>query len=220
MQRQGRNPPTSRAEPVQVNPLLPPPPASKRPVKSDTSSVDYLSGDLYNSERSSSYPTNNLYNVETSSEAAEPVPYSDRSPIKYENPTATLGPLLSPSHNNNSSPDKSPLYDEPSDLNKSDNLPLPPWDSSPSPPGPLPPPPSKHNQRQQFFGKQPLSGGPSRSSSGSGSSYDGLVGHTQNLSLNSPSPPKQEKPEDALFKDLVDFAKSKSSSSKSNNRSL
>ncbi|XP_076944056.1 TOM1-like protein 3 [Bidens hawaiensis] len=44
-------------------------------------------------------------------------------------------------------------------------------------------------------------------------SYDSLAGQTKNLSLNSKQPPKKEKPEDALFKDLVDFAKAKSSTS-------
>ncbi|XP_021718152.1 TOM1-like protein 4 [Chenopodium quinoa] len=228
MQRQGRNLATSKAEPAQVNPLLPPPPSSKRPVSSDAGSVDYLSGDLYNSERSSSYPSSDSYNGERSSGAEEPVPFSVRSPTKYVNPTASLGPLSpSPPHQSiasNSSPlfDKSPLYDEHTGLNKSDNLPLAPWDSPPPPPppGPLPPPPIKYNQRQQFFEKQPFPGGASHSCSGSSSSYDGMVGQTQNLSLKSPSPPKQEKPEDALFKDLVDFAKSKSSASKSNNRPL
>lgn len=224
LQRQGRNLATSRAEPSQVNPLLPPPPSSKRPVISDAGSVDYLSGDLYNSERSSNYPSSDLYNAERSSGATEAVPVSVRSPTKYVNPTASLGPLSpSPPHQfttSNSSPlfDKSPLYDEPMDMGKSDKLPLAPWDS-PSPPGPLPPPPSKYNQRQQFFEQQPFPGGASHSSSGSSSPYDGLVGQTQNLSLNSSSPSKQENPEDALFKDLVDFAKSKSSASKSNNRS-
>ncbi|KAL3845477.1 hypothetical protein ACJIZ3_002880 [Penstemon smallii] len=81
----------------------------------------------------------------------------------------------------------------------------------------LPPPPSKHNQRVQFFEHQGHGGGPTLSSSESGSSYDSLVGQTQNLSIKSAtSSSKQEKPEDALFKDLLDFAKAKSSSPKSN----
>ncbi|XP_010537308.1 PREDICTED: TOM1-like protein 2 isoform X2 [Tarenaya hassleriana] len=74
--------------------------------------------------------------------------------------------------------------------------------------GNLPPPPSRHNQRQQFFERH------RSSSSGSDSSSDGLVGQTRNLSLNpnaSGIGPKKE--EDALFKDLVEFAKARSSSS-------
>lgn len=56
---------------------------------------------------------------------------------------------------------------------------------------------------------------------GSGSSSDSLVGPTQNLSLNPSTLTKQEKQEDALFQDLVDFAKARSSSSSSKpNRSF
>lgn len=104
-----------------------------------------------------------------------------------------------------------PTYDETAPTSKSaDNLPSAPWDV---PAGNLPPPPAKYNQRQQFFEQ---GGGPSHSSSGSGSSYDSLVGQTQNLSIKTPPPSKPEKSEDALFRDLVDFAKAKSSSPKPN----
>ncbi|KAH9604175.1 hypothetical protein KSS87_004591 [Heliosperma pusillum] len=206
LQRQGRDPAPSRPEPAFVSPLLPPPPSSKRPVFTEAAgSRDYLSGDLYNTERSS--------------RAQEPAPFPGPSPPpEYLNPTASLSPPFSPSPphrptNNNSSPlfDQSPFYDESSAMKKSDKLPPAPWDSPP-PPVNLPPPPSKHNQRQQFFDQQ-YPGGPSHSSSGSSSPYDGLVGPTENLSLNSSTPKKEEKSEDALFKDLLDFARSKSSAS-------
>ena len=112
-----------------------------------------------------------------------------------------------------------PAYDEPAPMNKSaDPLPSAPLDSGS--PTRLPPPPSKYNQRQQFFEQQHGSLGSPYSSSGSSS--DSLVGQTQSLSIHSSSTPtKQAKQEDALFKDLVDFAKAKSSSSSSkpNNRS-
>lgn len=88
----------------------------------------------------------------------------------------------------------------------------------------LPPPPSKYSQRQQFFEQQQqaLSGGDTHAN-GSRMSYEGLVERTHYLSLNQrdaypsaapgSSPVKPSKQEDPLFKDLVDFAKAKPSSS-------
>ncbi|XP_021284587.1 TOM1-like protein 2 isoform X2 [Herrania umbratica] len=180
-QGQGRRAPNN--EPGRVGPLLPPPPLSKRPVATNASMVDYLSGDAYKSE--------------DPPETSEPTPYSV------------------PTHTGQ------PIYDKPGSLSKSadaEQLPPAPWDS---PTVNLPPPPSKYNQRQQFFEQQhSYTGGASHSNNGSGSSHDSLVGQTQNLSLNSSTPSKQVKPEDALFKDLVDFAKAKSSSSSKPNRSF
>nr|XP_043610716.1 TOM1-like protein 4 [Erigeron canadensis] len=121
----------------------------------------------------------------------------------YINPTATLFT-------------DQPTYDEPK---LTDNSPLGQYDAPPAvSPVSIPPPPAKQSQRQQFFDQNQTP----HSSSGSGSSYDSLVGQTQNLSMNSSMPPKKEKPEDALFKDLVDFAKAKSSPSSSSypNRSF
>ncbi|KAK5832264.1 Target of Myb 1 [Gossypium arboreum] len=198
-QGHGRRAPKS--ETGRVDPFLPPPPPSKSLVATNSGMVDYLSGDTYKSENSP--------------ETREPAAHSVR--------TRTSSPPY-PSGDSGSSPMLSgqPIYDKPASLSKSADselLPPAPWDTAA---GNLPPPPSKFNQRQQFFEQQHgYPGGSSNSSNGSGSSYDGLVGQTQNLSLNSTTPTKQEKPEDALFKDLVDFAKAKSSSSsKPNNRSF
>ncbi|KAJ4822659.1 hypothetical protein Tsubulata_035933 [Turnera subulata] len=210
---QGRKPFSVRTEPARISPLLPPP-SSKKPVI-DSGMVDYLSGDAYRSEDSPQTSKTMPFNVPTNSHTNSSPPYSpplsSSSPIQAKNSSS---PILS----------GQPVYDEPAPLNRSaDHLPPAPWDMQN--PGSLPPPPSRFNQRQQFFEQQHggfPAGGP-HSSSGSGSSYDSLVGQTQSLSLNPSTPTKQAKPEDALFKDLVDFAKAKSSSSSSpnpNNRSF
>ncbi|XP_040996642.1 TOM1-like protein 3 [Juglans microcarpa x Juglans regia] len=202
-----RKPAISRTEPVRVSPVLPPPPSSKKPIATDAGMIDYLSGDVYKSEesRQTSEPTSlaapDQYN-RTSTPPLAPT-LSSPSPNDTINPTASM-PMFT----------GRPVYDAPASLSKSaDPLPPAPWDAQS--PASLPPPPSKYNQRQQFFEQQTYSGGGSHSSGGSGSSYDSLVGHTQNLSLNPSAPPKPANPEDALFKDLVDFAKAKSSSSSS-----
>lgn len=185
-------------EGAQVSPLIPPPPSSNRPVPSDSTSYDYLSGDTYAYEKSYK-PT------ETTA------PFSDRSQEVSASSASPFIPSPPPSYSkrtdNRNSPPKfsgSPSYDEPLET---------------SSPGIIPPPPSKHAQRQQFF-EHGTSYGGNHSSSGSGSSYDGLVGQAQNLSLNSTSATQpKDKQEEALFKDLLDFAKSKSSTPKSNNNS-
>lgn len=216
-QEQGQRSANSKTEPVRVSPLLPPPPSSKRPITLGPGLIDYLSGEAYKSEGSSA----------TSESTSFAVP-AHVSP----NSSSRLTPLSSSppsSHSQNTTPSPlftgKPIYDEPAPRSKSiDGLPPAPWDAqapegSLSPGGSqspviLPPPPSRYNQRQQFFEQQ--AGGPS---GGSGSSYDSLVGQTQTLSLNSSTTTKQVKQEDALFKDLVDFAKAKSTSSANPNRS-
>ncbi|KAI7737324.1 hypothetical protein M8C21_016182 [Ambrosia artemisiifolia] len=194
---QSRNQNSTRTEPPRAAPLLPPPPTSKRPVSTDSGNmVDYLSGDTYTSKPSTSPP-----------KPSSPPPPSD----DYINPTATSLPKPSsppPPSDDYINPTATlfsdqPTYDESKPINHS---PLSQYNAPPA--VSIPPPPAKHSERRQFFDQNHTS----LSSSGSGSSYDSLVGQTQNISLNSSTPPKKEKPEDALFKDLLDFAKAKSSS--------
>jgi hypothetical protein len=193
---------------VRVSPVLPPPPSSKKPIITDSGMIDYLSGDVYKSAGSHETSKPTPFTVPVHSDRTSPPPLtptlsSSLPPTDDINPTASM-PLFT----------GQPAYDEQEvRLSKSaDPLPPAPWDSQSVN---LPPPPSRYNQRQQFFEQQVYSGGGAHSSNESGSSYDSLVGQTQNLSLNASTPTKQAKPEDALFKDLVDFAKAKSSSSSS-----
>lgn len=189
-----RKPSNSKAERHwDEEPILPPPPPpnfsplSKRTTSSDSGVVDYLSGDLYRSTES---------------------PHSSSAPFSvpnHSNPTSASPPLTSmmkPSSSPQPILSGQPVYDEPRPAASS-------WEPSTGAQA-IPPPPSRHNQRQQYFEKQHQ--GSSHSSSGSGSSYDSLVNQAQGLSLNSSAQTKPTKQEDALFKDLLDFAKAKSSS--------
>jgi len=207
-----RKPAYTKTEPVRISPVLPPPPSSKKPVATDSGTIDYLSGDVYKSEGSfeTSKPTSFAVPIHSDRNSTQPLTptRSSSAPPEDINPTASM-PMFT----------EQPVYDEQARISKSaDQMPPAPWDTQSVN---LPPPPSKHNQRQQFFEQQVYSGGASYSSSGSGSSssYDSLVGQTQNLNINTSTPPKEAKPEDALFKDLVDFAKSKSSLSSSSSSS-
>ncbi|XP_038977244.1 TOM1-like protein 3 [Phoenix dactylifera] len=189
------------------SPLLPPPPSSKRPVSTDASPVDYLSGETYRSETPSDAHVN-LPSPPNSSVSSPPTSGLDSTP-----PSVFSG---------------LPRYDEPAQTTKSttENLPKAPWEVQPA--GFLPPPPSKYGERQQFFEQhqQTFTGG------NSGGAHDGLVAQTQNLSLNQRNDDlsqqevpqnfegqdsllqnRQAQPEDSLFKELVDFAKAKSSPS-------
>ncbi|PWA62755.1 target of Myb protein 1 [Artemisia annua] len=144
-----------------VSPLDSHPPSTINPIHANSSStVDYLSGDLYNSKTQSSGPP-----------LAKPTRVRFADQPSYEEPTQST---------------KSVSYQPQSE-----------WDM--------------HNQQTQVAPSAPLY-------SSSGSSYDGLVDQTRNLSLASA---KKEKPaEDLLFQDLVDFAKAKPTTSKPNYRSF
>ncbi|KAF0894645.1 hypothetical protein E2562_001940 [Oryza meyeriana var. granulata] len=98
----------------------------------------------------------------------------------------------------------------------SEDLPKAPWEAQAA--SSLPPPPARYGQRQQYFEQQH-----SVPSGNNGGGYNGLLSQTEDLSLNQrntenekgasvPTGSRQTKPEDSLFKDLVDFAKNKPSS--------
>ncbi|KAJ0237460.1 TOM1-like protein 3 [Hirschfeldia incana] len=169
---------------VSFNPVLPPPPPTKRPVHVESGAVDFLSGDVYKPQGTS--------------ESVKPSHSSERdssAPI-FDEPVPAK-----------------PVYDQ------TEQLPRAPWD----PEGTRvfsPPMSVRTNQRQQYSHQSNV---PQRTSSGSDSSYDDLLAQSRNLSLNptastaaAATPPKKDdKPEDILFKDLVDFAKNRKPSSSS-----
>ncbi|KAK1432356.1 hypothetical protein QVD17_09252 [Tagetes erecta] len=205
----------SRTGGARASPLVPPSPipsSSKRPAANGTAAVDYLSGDSYYSDRRS----------ETSKTAISTHPpalddYINPTATMFDEPTQFTKPVVSPPPTTKTatSTHPSPPSDDYINPFASNNEPDP-FTKSTDGPSSIPPPPSKHSQRRQFFEKSHgMPAGPSSSGSGSGSGsglyYDSLVGETRNMSIKSSIASKKEKPEDALFKDLVDFAKAKSS---------
>ncbi|XP_017430887.1 TOM1-like protein 3 isoform X2 [Vigna angularis] len=187
----------NNVQPVRVNPILPPPPPPKQPVYSDTGMIDFLSGDVYK--------------IEGSHELSEPTSHVEPLHSSSNNPASATRTLSSspPCSSSTSSPilSKQPVFDEVSVINKSSEI-LTPTPRETQSSGSIPQPPSMFYPRQQFSEQQ----GVSPLSFGSSSSNDNLLEQTQNLSMYSSTPTKQEKPEDVLFKDLLDFAKSKTSS--------
>ncbi|XP_014502782.1 TOM1-like protein 3 isoform X3 [Vigna radiata var. radiata] len=187
----------NNVQPVRVNPILPPPPPPKKPVYSDTGMIDFLSGDVYK--------------IEESHELSEPTSHVEPLHSSSNNPASATRTLSSspPCSSSISSPilSKQPVFDETSVINKSSEI-LTPTPRETQSSGSLPQPPSMFYPRQQFSEQQ----GVSPLSFGSSSSNDNLLEQTQNLSMYSSTPTKQEKPEDVLFKDLLDFAKSKTPS--------
>ncbi|KAK4747658.1 hypothetical protein SAY87_014244 [Trapa incisa] len=186
-----QKPINSKPEPSRIDGILPPPPPPHLNGSSDPGVVDYLSDDLYTSAESPHKPSS---------------PFSIPSPSNATTASPSLTPTVKPS------PSPQPIFYEPQPAATSREASPGAWA--------IPPPPSRYNQRQQFFQQQQQQGGLPGSfhSSSSSSSYDSLVNHAQRLSLNSPTQPKPRKQEDALFKDLVDFAKAKSASSASSSK--
>ncbi|KAL6868177.1 hypothetical protein ACP4OV_015022 [Aristida adscensionis] len=238
---QSNRPSAQRTERLYPSPLLPPPPSSKRPVYTEASNIDYLSGDSYKSEKVSddfinpTAPANVSSSSHAKTEANPPSSYDsqlDSVPDDFVNPTA-LPSFSAPSRptsesksNGSSVKQQESLPDDdfinptalpgfPSSSTSREDLPKAPWEAQA--PGSLPPPPARYGQRQQYFEQTVYSGG------SNGGGYDGLLSQTESLSLNQRSTeneksmarstaPRQTKPEDSLFKDLVDFAKNKPSS--------
>ncbi|KAI6689490.1 hypothetical protein NL676_026318 [Syzygium grande] len=189
----------ARTEPLRISPLLPPPPSSKRPVAGNSSSIDYLSGDIYKYEE--------VPGMMGSTLCSDPDSNTTRSV-----PSTPPHSLSSPSHVAAST--KSPTYLGLPDPGPTNSYPI---EQQPSAPldalfsSSIP-----YNQREQVTEQQvALSGNTSNSCMETGSSHDNLVGQMQNLSLDSPAAEKQVKQEDILFKDLVDFARARSSPQKS-----
>ncbi|GJN28713.1 hypothetical protein PR202_gb16870 [Eleusine coracana subsp. coracana] len=238
---QNNMPSAPRNERPYPSPLLPPPPASKRPVYTEASSVDYLSGDSYKSEKVSddfinpTAPSNIPASSHPKTEVNPPSNYDTRSDSvsdDFINPTALPSFSAPPPHvsePNRSSvkkqeslpdddfinPTALPGFSSSSSKDSREDLPKAPWEAQAA--GSLPPPPARYGQRQQYFEQNVYSGG------SNGGGYDELLGQTENLSLSQrnnenetstsrPTASRQAKPEDSLFKDLVDFAKNKPSS--------
>lgn len=200
--------------------LLPPPPPSTRPVNSNIDTTDYLSGDIYKT------PTSSDQSVSSSHGKSASPPIFTRQPEQppFDEPTQNVKFITEKVTASAPAPVPVPVPVP---------VVLPKMSQSSSSSMSIPPPPTKHNQREKFFVRQQELENPWGQVSPNDStsppepenpwgknSYDDLTEKVQNLSVQkgngsssyqhaSPPPARQGKPEDALFKDLVDFAKSK-----------
>ncbi|XP_078156800.1 target of Myb protein 1 isoform X2 [Carex rostrata] len=170
---------------------IPPPPASKNPLP--TVSTTTTAGTAAASKETTpiDFLSGDQYHSDSSDEPVLPPP-----------PPPFLTSEPKPGYYT------APKFEEPTPIAKED-LPKAPWESS-QPSVSLPPPPAKYGQRQQYF-EQTQYGYNNNNVADAG--YDGMVSQTHNLSIKDvKGNSSQAKPEDALFKDLVDFARAKSSS--------
>ncbi|XP_074556652.1 TOM1-like protein 3 isoform X2 [Curcuma longa] len=183
-----------------VNPItLKPPSQPSEPVSGEADSIDHLNDDV--------------------SQSAPPVTAHPDPPL----PPIISHSLLASDTASMLESDGPSRYDEPIQATKSSVETLPKLQQETLTTALLPPPPSKYGQRQQFFEQQKnaLLGGDTvhdgslsqaKSSSHQGNTRLGPL-HQQHLGGVDSSPPAKEfkHPEDAIFKDLDHFAKSKSS---------
>lgn len=179
---------TAPTEPLKLTPFLPPPPTTMNPIYKVSNTVDYLSGDGYKFEGSSDLSSPNP-NRSSISSAPPPKPATTTAP-SFTNPFS---------------------FDEPNPLPKSAEE-KPPNNAWENPFAVSDPPPlqSGNNRGKQILEQQEtFHGSNSNSNFGSDFSNDILVNQTRNLSLQS-GPAKQLSEEDKLFKDLLDFSKTKS----------
>jgi hypothetical protein len=173
--------------------IIPPPPASNNPLPPATATTTATAGTAATSKETApiDFLSGDHYGSDSSDEPVLPPPpppflTSDPKPGYYT----------------------APKFDEPTPIAK-EELPKAPWESSqPQPSVSLPPPPAKYGQRQQYFEQYQYG-----SNNVPGAGYDGMVNQTQEMSIKEgKGNSSQAKPEDSLFKDLVDFARAKSSS--------
>lgn len=175
--------------------VIPPPPASKNPLPT-TAAAATTAGMVPPTSKETAtvdFLSGDNYGSDSSDEPVLPPP---PPPFLTSDPKAAYYSV--------------PKFDEPTPL-ANEELPKAPWESSQSQPSvSLPPPPAKYGQRQQYFEQQQYGYG---SNNAMGAGYDGMVNETRDLSIKeTKGNSSQAKPEDSLFKDLLDFAKAKSSS--------